>query len=92
MAEIDRVLHDIDLLCEARRDIDHGVGDDQRVLVARDIHHKTMADPPRRTNAGLARNHGAHQLVGMQAALHQRFGSTLPYQLDCFRSRIMAVR
>jgi hypothetical protein len=33
----------------------------------------------------------AHQLVGMQTALHQRFGFTLPHQLDCFRSRIMAV-
>ena len=92
MAEIDRVLHDIDLVGEARRDVDRGIGDDQRVRVAGDIHHKAMADPTGGANAGLARDHGAHQFVGMKAPLHQGLGLPLPDELDRLRRRIVAVR
>ena len=70
MAEVDRVLHDVDLVGEIRRDVDRGVGDDQRVLVAGNIHHETMTNAPRRADAALARDHSTHQLVGMEAAFH----------------------
>ncbi len=60
--------------------------------MAGDIHHKAMADPPRRADAGVPRDHGAHQLVGMQAALHQGLGFPLPDELDRFGGRIVAVR
>ena len=94
MRQIDRVLHDIDLVGEARGDVDRGVGDDQRVLVAGNIHHKAMADAARRADAGLARDNGAHQLVGMEAALHQGLGLALAHELDglCRRSRGCAPR
>jgi len=45
VGEIDRVLNDIDLLLERRRDVDRSVGDDQRSIVVRDIHYEAMADP-----------------------------------------------
>src|SRR5262249_44171032 len=64
----------IDLVGEIWRDVDRGVGDDQRILVTGDIHHKAMADAPRCANARLARDYGTHQLVRVQAALHQRLG------------------
>jgi hypothetical protein len=39
-AEIDGVLHDVDFVRETWGNVDRRVGDDQRVLVAGDIHHK----------------------------------------------------
>ena len=44
MAEVDGVLDDVDLVGEIGRDVDRGVGDDQRVVVPRNIHHKAVAD------------------------------------------------
>ena len=38
---------------------------DQRVLMAGDIHHKAMADPPSRADTGIARDDRTHQLVCM---------------------------
>ena len=34
MGEVDRVLHDVDLVLQGRRDVHRGVGDDQRVGMA----------------------------------------------------------
>ena len=90
--QIDRVLHDVDLLGEVGGDVDGGVGDDQRVLVAGHVHHEAMADAARRADAGVARDDGAHQLVGMQAALHQGFGLALAHEFDRLGGRIVAVR
>jgi hypothetical protein len=56
------------------RDVHGRVGDDQRVLVVGNVHDEAVADPPRGAKAGLPRNHRRHQLVGVEAALHQRFG------------------
>src|SRR5262245_47404380 len=41
-----------------------------------------MADPPRRAQAGLARSHLAHELVRVQAALHQQLALGRVDQLD----------
>ena len=49
-----------------------------------------MRRPVRRP--GLARDHRAEQLVGVQAALHQQLGLALAHQLDRLRRRGMAVR
>ena len=40
----------------------------------------------------VARHHGAHQFVGVQAALHQRLGVAAAHLLDRLRRRIVAVR
>ena len=77
---------------EVGGDVDGGVGDDQRVLVAGNVHHEAMADAARRADAGLARDNRAHQLVGMKAALHQGFGLALAHEFDGFVGGIVAVR
>ena len=92
LRQIDRVLHDIDLAGEVGGDVDGGVGDDQRVLVAGHIHHEAMADAARRADAGLARDDRAHQLVGMKAALHQGFGLALAHEFDGLVGGVVAVR
>src|SRR5215472_4717741 len=92
MPEIDRVLYNVDLGFEIRRDVDRSVGDDQRILVAGDIHHKAMADAASGANAGLACDHRTHQLVGVQAALHQGLGLPLADDLDRLVGGIVAVR
>ena len=51
-----------------------------------------MADPTRRAQAGLARGHLAHELVRVQAALHQELAFGLVDQLDRLRRRGFAVR
>ena len=42
--------------------------------MARHVHHEAVADAARGAQPRLALHHRAHQLVGVQAALHQRFG------------------
>ena len=49
------------------------------------VHHEAVADAARGAQAGVALDHRAHQLVGVQAAFHQRLGrpartSAPPYQ------------
>jgi hypothetical protein len=39
----------------------------------------------------VSRGHRAHQLVGVQAAFHQRFGAALAHQRDRLRRRVLAV-
>ena len=45
------------------------------------VHHEAVADAPRGAQARLAPDDRAHQLVGVQAALHQRLGLALAHQL-----------
>ena len=44
------------------------------------------------TQAGVAGDDGAQQLVGVQAALHQQLGLALPHELHRLGRRGMAVR
>ena len=92
MAEVDSVLDDVDLGVEIGRDVYRSIGDDQRVLVAGNIHHKAVADAPGRADAALASDHSTHQLVRVQTALHQGLGLAFADELDRFCRRIVAVR
>ena len=47
-----------------------------------DIHDEAMADAARSPEAGIATDYRRHQLVGVETALHQRFGAALSHQLD----------
>ena len=49
--QIDGVLDDVALGIEIGRDIDRGVGDEQRVRDGRHIHDEDVADPPRGAQA-----------------------------------------
>ena len=57
--KVDRVLQDVDLFLQRRRDVDGGVGDDQRLVVRRHVHHEAVADAPRRAQARVAPDDGA---------------------------------
>jgi hypothetical protein len=62
------------------------------VGVGRHVHDEHVANPPRRAQAGLGRSHLAHQLVRVQAALHQQVTLSLSNQLDSPRRSGVAVR
>jgi hypothetical protein len=76
----DRVLHDIALHLQVRGDVDRAVGDQQQPVVAWNIHDKGMADPARSAQTRLFGNDDPHQLIGMQAALHEDFQLARAYQ------------
>jgi hypothetical protein len=90
--QVDRVLQDVGLLLERRRDVDRGVGDDEAALMARHVHHEAVAYPARGAQAGIALHHRGHQLVGVQAPLHQRLGLALAHELHRGLRRGDAVR
>ena len=92
MRQVDGVLHDVDLALQRRLDIDRGVGDDERLVVGRHVHHEAVADAAGGAQPALAPHDGAHQLVGVQAALHQRLGLALQHQFHGLRGRGVAVR
>src|SRR5262245_8985133 len=86
------VLHDVAFGIEIGEDVDGGVGDEERFGICRHIEDEDVADAPRRAQAGLARRHLAHELVRVQAALHQQLAFGLVDQLDRFCRRGVAVR
>ena len=91
VAEIDRVLDDVDLAFEVGGDVDRRVGDDERLVVPRHVHHEAVTDSPRGSEASVPLDHRTHQLVGMKAALHQRLGSAFTHQLDRLFGGFLAV-
>src|SRR4051794_38072699 len=56
------------------------------------IYDEHMADPARRAQASLARGHLAHELVGVQAALHQQLALGFVNQRHRLRRGRLAVR
>ena len=90
--KVDRVLTDVDLVFERRCDVDGRVGDDQHLVVGRHVHDEHVTDAAARPQSGVARHHGAEQLVGVQAALHQQFGFAEPHEFNRLRGRRVAVR
>src|SRR5262249_33228089 len=70
--EVDRVLNDVPLRVEVRKYIDGRIGDEQRFGMARHVHHEDMAYSPRRSQTCTGARDSAHELIGMQAALHQQ--------------------
>ena len=91
MREIDRVLDDVDLRVEVGGDIDRRVCDNQRVRVAGHIHDEAMADTALSADSAPLRYDRTHQLIGMEAAFHQRFRSTGANLLDSLGCGRMAV-
>ena len=81
MRHFDRVLNDVDLVGQARRDVDRGIADDQRIFVPGNIEDEAVADA-RAGAQTIPRNHRAHQLVRVQAALHQRLAPAFADQRD----------
>ena len=70
--EIDRVPADVRLVLERGEDVDRGIGHRSRRGYAGTSMHEDMRDAARRAQSGRGRHHGTHQLVRVQASLHQR--------------------
>ena len=73
------------------RDVDRGVGDDERLLVGRHVEHEAVAEAARGAQPGVALHHLTEQLVGVQAALHQRLGAAAGDLLHRLRGGGVAV-
>ena len=58
------------LSSSSRFDVDRRVRDQQRARIGRHVGDEHVADPPRGAQTVFLGDHLAHQLVGMQAALH----------------------
>ena len=61
--QIDRVLADVDLVFERRRDVDRGVGDDEHLVIGRHVHDEDVADAAAGAQTRLPRDDRAEQLV-----------------------------
>ena len=90
--KINRILHNVDLVLQRRRNVNRGVGDNQRIRMARHVHDEAMADAARRAYAPFARHHCSHYLVRMEAALHQSLGFAITRKLDGFCCGIVTVQ
>jgi hypothetical protein len=80
------------LAVEIRKDVDRRIGDEDRLGVGRHIHHEDMADAPIGPQPALFGGDGPHELIGMQAALHQHLGLRRVDQFDRSGSCFFAVR
>ena len=80
--QVDRVAHDVGLGIEVGGDVDRRVGDDERAWIAWGLHQIAVGESPRRAQAELAVQRRADELVGVQAALHQRIDLAGPGQFD----------
>ena len=82
MRQVNRVLADISLVFQRRSDVDRRVGDHQRLRIGGHRHDEGVADPPAGPQPGGRGDHGAHQLIGVEAPLHQRLGAGRANQFD----------
>ena len=77
------VLDDVALGIEIGKDVDGRVSDEERFGIGRHIHDEDMADPPCCAQAGLARGYLTHELVRVQAALHQELAFGFVDKFNC---------
>ena len=83
---------DVGLVLQRGGDVDRRIGDEQRLRIGRHVHDEHVADAPCGADAGVFVNHLAHQLIGVETALHQRIGFTGTNELHGLRRRGVAVR
>ena len=90
--EIDGVLDDVALGIEIGKDVDRRIGDEQRIGMARHIHHEDMADPPPGAKPRRGGGDLMHQFICVEAPLHQQFALALADEFHRLRRGGMAVR
>jgi len=90
--KIDRIAHDVGLVFERGRDVDGRVGHDEGARVGGRLHQVAVADAALGAQARVVRHDCAHELVGVQAALHERLYLVLRHELHGARGGGVAVR
>ena len=89
--QVDGVLADVDFVLQRRRDIDGRVGDNQDLVIGRNVHDEHVAESTPCAQAGLSGDDRTEQLVGVQAPFHQELGLPLTNQLHGLGGRRVAV-
>ena len=89
--EIDRVLADIGFGREIRRDVDHGIGDEQGFRITRHIHDIDVRQAMLGAQSRRRRDNGFQKLVGVQRTFHNRFDFSCRGQLGGFGGGRMAM-
>jgi len=92
VGEVDGVLADVDLVFQGGKDVHRRVGDEQRLVVGRYVHDEDVADAPLGAQARRPGHDFGHQLVGVQAALHEQPGLATTNHLDGAGGGGVAVR
>jgi hypothetical protein len=92
VVEVDGVLDDVPFGIEIGKDVDGRVRHEQGVCIGRYVHHEHMADAPIGSQAAHLRRDGAHQLIGVQTALHQHLAFGGVDQLDALGGCFLAMR
>ena len=90
MRKLDSVLDDVHFIFERRIDVDGGVSDKERPRIIRGVDNKHMAHPPGGPKLFLVDDR-AHELVGMETALHQGFDLSIARECDRLRCSRMAM-
>src|SRR5262245_4700033 len=89
--KVNCILNDVPLGIEIRKDVDRRISDEERLRMARHVHNENVADPPCRSQTGAGTGDCSHELIGMQAALHEQLAFRFMDQLNCFDSGRLAV-
>ncbi len=89
--QLDRVLHDVDLVLQRRLDVDRRVGHQQRARIGRHVEDEDVADAPGGAQPARRRHHRGQHFVGVQAALHQGRHLALARHLHRPRRSLVAV-
>ena len=90
--QVDRVLADVHLVLERRRDIDGGVSDDEDLVVRGHVHDEHVTDTAPRAQPGFLGDDRAKDLIAVQASLHQELGFSTANQFHRLSRGSMAVR
>ncbi len=78
--QVDRVLADVHLVLERRRDVDRTIGDDQHLVVGGHVHQEHVTEPAAGAHPAFPRHHRAQEFVGVEAALHQDLRFALAHE------------
>ena len=90
--ELDGVLDDVDLVFERRVNVEGGIGDEERPRIVRSVDDEDVAHAPSGMQLFLVDDR-AHEFVGVEAALHQRFHLAVACQRDRLgRCRVAVLR
>ena len=91
VGQVDGVLDDVALDLEVREDVDGRIGHDEHLRIGGNVHDEGVADPARGAKTRRRGHDGPHDLVGVQAPLHEGLHLARTGQFDGLCGRGVAV-
>ena len=92
LGKIDGVLNDVDLVLQRRRDVDRRIRDDERGVVAGNVHDEAVADPASGAQAPLASTTAPISSSVCRLPFIRASACPEPHEFDSRLCRLMAVR